>query len=349
MNDNLISNNIQKLQNMNTNLQLNSPNFHYDLEFISSQQKQKLNLDEILEAIKNLKNNSAIADELRIAIKIIKKYKLTECSKWNSELLISVNSLNFNEKDKSKFDLNSSNNKENPNIKNLNLIFNKHEAFNFSSIVLNSDRESMSSNLNFNNENDNITPNNYNPHIFNNSDKNKFTSIPTNKNNPTNRFQMMYNKLKFDEEKIKDVISYAASLFDLNEFVKCTFILKNYATPKYPTAMFLYYYSEYMIIQQRKQEDLIENSDLGSKYYSSSELSKLYQILVNYENKNEMCPFMLYLYGIILKDLKMLNEAKIIFIRCLNQFPFLWPAWVELALITKQNEIVNILFLYFRN
>jgi len=309
MNDNLISNNIHKIQN--TNLILNSPNFHYDLEFIASQQKQKLNLDEILDAIKNLKNNSAIAEELRIAIKIIKRYKLKECSKWNSELLISVNSLNFNEK--SKFDLNSSHNKENSNNKNLNLIFNKHEAFNFSSIVLNSDRESMSSNLNFNNENDNSTPNNYNPHLFNNSEKNKFLSIPTNKNNPSsNRFQMMYNKLKFDEEKIKDVISYAGSLFDLNEFVKCTFVLKNYATPKYPTAMFLYFYSEYMIIQQRKQEDLIENSDLGSKYYSSSELSKLYQILVNYENKNEMCPFMLYLYGVILKELKMFNEAKVI-------------------------------------
>lgn len=242
--------------------------------------------------------------------------------------------------------------------KNLNFLFNKPEQMNFSSIILNSDRESIvsNSNLPIHIEDPNRTPEMYNnlntlntnsemkKLTFSNQIYKKFYDQSNTSNIPkTNSFAMLSKKLKYDEILIKDIISYAGALFDLKEYLKCTYVLRLYAVPKYPTAMFLYYYSEYMIIQQKKQEELLENSDLGSKYYAAKEMSKLCRALQQYNQNSELSPFLLYLYGVVLKESKMINEAKTIFIKCLNQFPFLWSAWVEIALIAKQNEI-KILF-----
>ncbi len=59
-------------------------NFTSEIENIlqMGNQENKLNLDDIIESIKNLKNNSNIADELKNAIKILKRMKLNECCKW---------------------------------------------------------------------------------------------------------------------------------------------------------------------------------------------------------------------------------------------------------------------------
>jgi hypothetical protein len=277
----------------------------------------------------------------------------------------------------------------NPNItlKNLNLIFNKPENLNFSSILMTSEKDSMISGggtAPHLNEDHNRTPDahvncsNYpntdpyhshkNKLIFSNVASKKFdekinTPLTMNIQQNPNKYQIYLNKIKYDEFNIKDVLSYASSLFDLKEYVKCSYVLKLYAIPKYPTAAFLYYYSEYMIIQQKAQEEFMENSDLGSKYCSSTELSKLLQTLNTFfdesvslvSNQNsipcsiEPSPFILYLYAIICKEMKIINQAKSALIKSLNIFPFLWPAWVELALLSKQNEMVRELILYTSN
>jgi anaphase-promoting complex subunit 8 len=154
------------------------------------------------------------------------------------------------------------------------------------------------------------------------------------------KYTTYHNNIKKDEADIKDILSYASTLFDLKEYMKCNNLLKNYATPKYPTAMFLYYYSEYIMIQQHKQEEMLENSELGSKYCSSKDVYKLYHVLKTYDMKNELnSAFMLYLYGVVLKELNLLNEAHNVLIRCLNSFPFIWSAWVDLTLISKQDDL----------
>jgi anaphase-promoting complex subunit 8 len=154
-----------------------------------------------------------------------------------------------------------------------------------------------------------------------------------------NKYSTFLNNIKKEEANIKDTLSYASTLFELKEYMKCNNLLKKYAVPKYPTAMFLYYYSEYIMIQQHKQEEMLENSELGSKYCSSKEVYKLYNILKTYDMKKELDAFMLYLYGVVLKELNLLNEAHNVLIRCLNSFPFLWSAWVELTLISKQDDL----------
>lgn len=221
---------------------------------------------------------------------------------------------------------------EDTGTKNLNLVFDRPEHINFSSILLTSDRESLNSNPEMLNH---LSPKDA---LLCNEPMNS-NNVKSKSNYSNKKLTTMLKKLKYDEILIKDIISYAGSLFDLKEYLKCTYVLKLYALPKYPTAMFLYYYSEFMIIQQKRQEELLENSDLSSKYYPSKEMSKLYLTLQQYEA--ELSPFCLYLYGIILKELNMMEQAHSALNRALNQFPFLWPAWVELALIVKQNEIVS--------
>lgn len=266
---------------------------------------------------------------------------------------------------KFKYDLTTPNTIENYGNfnKNLNNIFSKQEHFNYSSILLNSDRESLVSNQIDINEcaktpenltNQNLNLNNNSFPVKKNKNVNNLTFSSNNKqqvdqrgnfNVSSNKFSVFYNKLKYDEMNIKDIISYSSTLFELKEFLKCSNLLKSFANTKYPTAMFLYYFSEYMIIQQKKQEEMIDNADLGSKYYSSKELNKIYQILLPLSQNNELSAFMEYLYGVILKDLNMMQEAKVAFIKSLNQFPMLWSAWAELCLISKQTEMVIITYI----
>lgn len=172
--------------------------------------------------------------------------------------------------------------------------------------------------------------------------------MTNNYDNIRNKFD--YDKIKRDEKPIKDILNYASDLYDLREYSKCIYNLKDYANEKYPTAFFLYYYCEYLLIQQRKQEENVENPDLGLKSNNNSkDLNKLLIAMNKTEHNFNNNPFCLYLYGVILKDLDQKEEAKEMFINCLNLFPFLWGAWVDLCMITKQNEYVFTIFYFINN
>ena len=249
---------IQNAKNLNTtNQSLNMSIDDIDLSNLTT-----IKLDNILENLKKLKVDSNTIEELRVATKLLKRFKLLESTKWCCELLNSIT--------------NNSNESDFIQGKNLTNIFNK--AMNQKSSL--------------------------NP-ISNFSIGNKYISL--------------YQRYKNNEYKIKDILTYANCLFDLREYLKCLNTLSNYTNNETPTAMFLYYYCQYMIIQQKMQEEKLENSDnLNFKY------------------------FMNYLYGVILKDLKRYNEAKNYFIKCLNEFPFLWSCWLELCSILKIIDYNNI-------
>jgi hypothetical protein len=175
---------------------------------------------------------------------------------------------------------------------------------------------------------------------------NLFDSFRDNTAVKSNTYSTYLKQVKTDEAGIADIITYASTLFDLKEYMKCNHVLRSYALPKYSTAMFIYYYSEYLIIQQKKQEEYMDNSEAGLKYSNSKDLYKLYQGLKLHDLGGN--PFMLYLYGVILKELNMLQEAKVILLKSLNLFPFLWSAWVEITLICRQNELIVNILIKFR-
>lgn len=67
--------------NMSGNINLNQSISYLDMILPTNTNKQKIKLDDILESIKNMKNNNIMVEELRSAIKILKRFKMSECSK----------------------------------------------------------------------------------------------------------------------------------------------------------------------------------------------------------------------------------------------------------------------------
>jgi hypothetical protein len=156
-----------------------------------------------------------------------------------------------------------------------------------------------------------------------------------------NKFKSYLLQIKTDEQQISDIIMYASLLFDLKEYKKCNHVLIKCINPKYPTAMFLFYFSEYLMVQQRKQEEYMDNAETGYKHSNNKDLYKLYQSLKLHEQKEELSsPFIIYLYGVILKEMNLLEEAHTALLRSLQLFPFLWSAWIELTIISKKNDLM---------
>jgi anaphase-promoting complex subunit 8 len=146
--------------------------------------------------------------------------------------------------------------------------------------------------------------------------------------------------LKQEESTIKDVLAYASSLFDLKEYKKCSYVIKPYAKPKYQTCLFLYFFSEYFLIEQKKQEEVMDSAEIGSKSFNAQEYLKIQKQLESFYQKGELDSFNLYLYAVVLKELNLKDASKALLIKSLNQFPYNWSAWVELCLICKQSDMV---------
>lgn len=45
-------------------------------------------------------------------------------------------------------------------------------------------------------------------------------------------------------------------------------------------------------------------------------------------------------YGIVLKELRMMSEARKMFVRSLHLTPLLWASWQELAKLCEDREMV---------
>ena len=149
------------------------------------------------------------------------------------------------------------------------------------------------------------------------------------------KYSNLYEEYKINEKEIKETLNYANTLFDLKEYLKCINFLAPLLNPKYSRAMFLYYLSKYYLVSEKMQEEKLNNNEnLGLKYASPDMLNKLQIELAQYIQN--FSPFLNYLYGIILKDLKKYEESKQYFIKALNSCPFIWSCWVDLCFVLKQ-------------
>lgn len=63
--------------------------FQNDLDFIMNN-PQRIKLEDILDSIKLIKLDANMIQELRVAIKILKRYKQTESSKWYLNQLLNI-------------------------------------------------------------------------------------------------------------------------------------------------------------------------------------------------------------------------------------------------------------------
>ena len=183
---------------------------------------QQIDLSEIISNIKKIKITSDTREELNSSIKLLRKFKLYESSKWCSELLLSINM------DQSSQNQNSNSSPNNTSqiiqAKNLTNIFNK--AASASSMISGGGAG---------------TPGGVRKNYLSNSSK--ISPFNSNNNgadiyNIDNKYNNLYEEYKINEKEIKETLNYANTLFDFKEFLKCINVLTPLINPKYPRAMF---------------------------------------------------------------------------------------------------------------
>jgi anaphase-promoting complex subunit 8 len=131
----------------------------------------------------------------------------------------------------------------------------------------------------------------------------------------------------------------AKSYFDLKEYDRCAYFTENCVTAK---ARFIHLYAKYLSIEKKKLDtmtdincppDLVKNNALRD-LRSTLEMDHCY---------NKLDGYCLYLYGIVLKKLDLINPAIDIFVEAIKVEPFHWGAWQELALLIPDKNKLNTL------
>ena len=85
--------------------------------------------------------------------------------------------------------------------------------------------------------------------------------------------------------------------------------------------------------EQLKEQDLAEASSIDDKnsIINKNLESLAKQLERRYHGDNPLDPFGLYLYGIVLKEMKAKDRAIQILVEAVNKFPYIWSAWTDLA------------------
>ncbi|KAH3786295.1 cell division cycle protein 23 homolog isoform X1 [Dreissena polymorpha] len=133
-----------------------------------------------------------------------------------------------------------------------------------------------------------------------------------------------------------DQYTLATSYFDLKEYDRAAYFLKDCLSPK---CYFLYMYAQYLADEKRKLDkasdsigppDQLENEHLKTLRI---ELSKKYA-------NRELDGYSLYLYGVILKKLDLLKDAIEILLESLRMEPMHWGTWQELVPLVGDKEML---------
>ncbi|ELT99459.1 hypothetical protein CAPTEDRAFT_196146 [Capitella teleta] len=126
------------------------------------------------------------------------------------------------------------------------------------------------------------------------------------------------------EESDADHLMLAKSYFDIKEYDRAAHYLQNCTSAK---AYFLHMYSRYLAGPDN-------SADSSYLKVIRQELYKKYKV-------NELDGYALYLYGIVLRKLELLRDAVDVFVEALCKEPMLWSAWLELALLVTDKEMLQ--------
>ena len=127
-----------------------------------------------------------------------------------------------------------------------------------------------------------------------------------------------------------DQIMLALVYFDHHEYNRCAHALRGCSSDQ---AFFLRCYAQFMKGEQLKEQDLAEASSLDDK---SSIINKNLESLakeleMRYHGDNALDAFGLYLYGMVLKEMKYKDRARQVLVETVQNFPYIWSAWTDLA------------------
>ena len=138
------------------------------------------------------------------------------------------------------------------------------------------------------------------------------------------------------KSRSNDIVNLARVLFDLREYRKAVHKLEKHLKYTNQSAIFIYYYSLFLLSEQQAEEDKFQGTDNVARSTTiNNELIKIENDLSEYYEKDQLNAINLYMYGSVLKKRNKEQKAKQVLIECLNKYPLLWSAWLELNLMLK--------------
>ena len=141
------------------------------------------------------------------------------------------------------------------------------------------------------------------------------------------------------KNKTNDIVNLARVLFDLREYRKAVHKLEKHLKPSNQNAIFLFYYSLFLLSEQQVEEDKLQSTDNVARSTTiNNELIRIENDLSEYYEKDELNAINLYMYGTILKKRNKQQKAKQVLVECINKYPLLWSAWLELNLMLKKED-----------
>lgn len=137
-----------------------------------------------------------------------------------------------------------------------------------------------------------------------------------------------------DEE---DDYTLAKGYFDLKEYDRAAYFTSKCKMPK---AKFLHLFSRYLSGEKKKIDDMV---DLPPDPLRNESLLQLCADLRKDHSAGDLDGFGLYLFGVILKKLKLDKEAVDVFVESVRKEPMHWGTWLELAaLVTDREKLENL-------
>ncbi|XP_020293344.1 cell division cycle protein 23 homolog [Pseudomyrmex gracilis] len=124
----------------------------------------------------------------------------------------------------------------------------------------------------------------------------------------------------------------AKTYFDLKEYDRAAYFTRDCKTAK---VKFLHLYSRYLSGEKKKLDDM---TDVPPDPTKNDSLKLLCADLRKDYLASNLDGYGLYLFGVTLKKLQLLREAKDVLMEAVHKEPMHWGAWLELTALIKDRE-----------
>lgn len=132
-----------------------------------------------------------------------------------------------------------------------------------------------------------------------------------------------------------DIMSFAKTLFDMKEYMRAVMLLQDSTEP---AACFLRCYSLFLAGEKQKEERITEIGESMMTVVQNCHLATLREELEQLTTAHPNDGFLLYLRGLVLKELLEPNQALEVLQQSVDRFPCNWSAWSEICAICTENE-----------
>ncbi|XP_053695283.1 cell division cycle protein 23 homolog [Sabethes cyaneus] len=149
-------------------------------------------------------------------------------------------------------------------------------------------------------------------------------------------FENLHNGIAEEEY---DNYVLAKSYFDMREYDRSAYFTSSCSSP---VPKFLHIYATYQSKEKKRLDNMSDNSIVNSNSHVK-DFSELLTSLRTDHGQRKLDGYCLYLYGVILKKLDLNQMAVQIFVEAIAAAPTMWGAWLELApLVTDKNMLQNL-------